>query len=386
MSENSSESMPSPNHYLSGLPRKLRIIIWISLFMVYLLSALDLIGWAFNISIFKSFGAQWEPMKINSALCFIFAATALLIVHSDLPAIIRKGLATLFTIFIFGTSLITVYGYYNSLSSSHESSMTGLSALFLSPGIRMAFLTAFNFLLIAGILFLLLSGRNKTSGLAKILILTVLLVSYYIIVSYVLGVETVFKLGDAQIALNTGIAFLAICIAALLMRPHTLLLKLFDRDNTGAMISRKLLPPLILLPIVVGWLRIHGELTGIFESEKGMVIVAVIYAVCFLILILLTARSINKIDAKRLTSEEALRESREQLSAVFNGVSEILMLIDIEGNIIAANNTANIRFNKGLPGFDGKSIYDFIPVNFHIKRKEQVSELVLTKKAGKISG
>ena len=372
--------MPSPNHYSSGLPRKFSIIIWISLFMVYLLSTLDLIGWAFNISIFKSIAPQWEPMKINSALCFIFAATALLIMHSDLPAIIRKGLVTFFTIFIFGTSLITIYGYYISLSSSHESSMTGLSALFLSHGMRMAFLTAFNFLLIASILFLLLAERNKATGLANIITITVLLVSYYIIVSYILGVETAFKMGDVQIALNTGIAFLGIGIAALIIRPHTLLLKLFDQDNTGGIISRKLLPPLILLPIVVGWLRILGERTGIFESEKGIVFVAVIYAVCFLIIIFLTAISINKIDAKRRTSEEALLESREQLSAVFNGVSEILMLIDIEGNIIAANNTANIRFNQGLPGFEGKSIYDFIPVNFHIKRKEQVSELVLTKK------
>ena len=197
MSDNSSENMPPPNHYSSGSPRKFRIIIWISLFIVYLLSTLDLIGWAFNISIFKSIGPQLEPMKINSALCFIFAATALLIMHSDLSAIIRKGLATFFTILILGTSLITLYGYYFSSSSSHESSMTGLSALFLSPGMRMAFLTAFNFLLIAGILFLFLAERNKTSGLANIITLTVLLVSYYIIVSYILGVETVFKLGDA---------------------------------------------------------------------------------------------------------------------------------------------------------------------------------------------
>ena len=382
MSDNPAENMPSPNHNSSGLPGKFRIIIWISLFVVYLLSTLDLIGWAFNISIFKSIAPQWEPMKINSALCSIFAATSLLIMYSDLHAIIRKGLATFFAIFICGTSLITIYGYYISLSSSQESSMTGLSTLglFLSPGIRMAFLTALNFLLIAIILFFFLADRNKTTGYANILTLIVLLISYYIIVSYILGVETAFKFGDVQIALNTGIAFLGIGIAALIMRPHTMLLKLFDRDNTGGMISRKLLPPLILLPVVVGWLRIMGERTGIFESEKGIVFVTVIYAVCFLVLIFLTARSINKIDAKRRASEEALRESREQLSAVFNGVSEILMLIDIEGNIIAANDTANIRFNKELPGFDGKSIYDFIPVSFHIKRKEKISELILTKK------
>ncbi len=374
--------MYSPDYHLSGLPRQFKIAILISLLAVYLLSILDLIGWGFNISVFKSIYPQWEPMKINSALCFIFAATALLILHSDLPPSLRKGMAALFAVIISGISLITIYGYYISFNSSHESSMIGVPALAFihSPEMRMPFLTAFNFLLIASILFLFLSEKNKLSGIAHIIILPFFIVSYYIIVSYILGVETVFKLGDVQVALNAGIAFLGVGIAALLMRPHTMLLKLLNPVNTGGMIARKLLPPLMLLPIVVGWLSIQGERIGIFESEKGVVIVAIIYVVCFLILILLTARSINKVDLKRRISEEALRESREQLSAVFNGVSEILMLIDIEGNIITANNTANIQLNNGLPGLEGKCIYDLIPVNLHIKRKEQISELVLTKK------
>ena len=83
---------------------------------------------------------------------------------------------------------------------------------------------------------------------------------------------------------------------------------------------------------------------------------------------------------ERKRGEEVLRENREQLSAVFNGVSETLMLLDVDGNILAANKLAAQRFNKGKTDFVGKNLYDSIPVQFHERRKEQILEMVRTKK------
>ena len=84
--------------------------------------------------------------------------------------------------------------------------------------------------------------------------------------------------------------------------------------------------------------------------------------------------------SERRRAEEALRENKEQLSAIFNGVSETLILLDIEGNVIAANNIALNRLNNGNPDFIGKNIYDFIPVHSHELRRKQVLELIQTKK------
>jgi PAS domain S-box-containing protein len=83
---------------------------------------------------------------------------------------------------------------------------------------------------------------------------------------------------------------------------------------------------------------------------------------------------------ERKRAEDILRENREQLSAVFDGVSETLMLVDIDGNILAANKLAAQRLNKGKTDFVGKNLYDLIPVQFYERRKEQISEMVRTKK------
>lgn len=83
---------------------------------------------------------------------------------------------------------------------------------------------------------------------------------------------------------------------------------------------------------------------------------------------------------ERKHNEIILQESREQLSAVFNGVSETLMLLNIQGNILAANETAMNRFNKGAKDFIGKNIFDFIPVQFHEQRRKQILSLITEKK------
>jgi PAS domain S-box-containing protein len=82
----------------------------------------------------------------------------------------------------------------------------------------------------------------------------------------------------------------------------------------------------------------------------------------------------------RKKAEEALRESEAQLSAVFNSISETLMLLDLSGVILAANDLAARRLNKSAGDFVGKNLFDLIPAHFHKTRKEQIATLVRTKK------
>ncbi len=319
MSGKSSQNIPGKDWRSSGLSRSFGITVWISIIVVFVLSFLDLAGWIFNLTIFKSIIPDRTPMKIIAALCFIFAATALVIIRISLPAIITKILTRVFATFICLISLITLYVYLYSFRTGHESSLTGVPyfGFFLLPVMRMAFLTACNFLLIGCILFLLPSENSRASEIAHVLIVPVTFVSYFITVSYMLGVYALKDLNQISVALNSSIAFCGLCAAILMMRLDTWLLRVFTSSRTGGIIARKLLPTLMTLPVVIGWLRINGERAGLFESEEGVILVASAYTVCFLVLIWFTARSVNKIDLKRQASEEALRESEQRLKYHF---------------------------------------------------------------------
>jgi signal transduction histidine kinase len=299
----------------SGLSHARQIAILTALSIVVVLSVLDIAGWIFNIAIFKSLIPQWEPMKLITAISFILAVSGLVINLAVFPAVIGKVLPSLLAALICILSLIIIYARICYLNTGNESSLTRISFLgwFLTPANRMSLLTACNFFLLGCIIILLSSYKVKAFSVAIILVIPVFLISYFTIVSYILDVSSLIELSHISISLNSSIAFCSLCSAILLIRPDSWFLRPIISRDTAGMISRRLLIPLIILPIAIGWMRIQGERGGFFKSEEGVVGVAITYTICFLVLVWLTARSVNKIDIQRKASEEALREREIQL-------------------------------------------------------------------------
>ena len=283
--------------------------------MVLIISFLDVTGWIFNLTVFKSIMPLWAPMKLFTSLCFAVSVIVLVILQADLPVFFSKILPMFLSAIICTVSIISLYIHIHIFITGNEPSITQQSSVvfFLAPSENMAFLTACNFLLLGSMLFLLLNNKAKASEIAHILVIPLFLISYFIIVSYTLGVYSATEINRIQVSLYTGIAFCSLTAAILFLRPDTWLLRLLISRNTAGIISRKLLPLLIILPIIIGWFRIHGERLAMFKSEEGVVLVAIAYTFCFLILTLLTARSIEKIDLKRRSVEESLRESEGRL-------------------------------------------------------------------------
>ena len=148
MGSNSLKTGLKQHWYSLDLKSELQIPVWISIITVFILSLLDLAGWKFDVVLFKSIIPGWIPMKIITALCFILAATSLLIIQFDFPAIIKKILPRVFAVLICLTSLITIYVYFYSIITGHEISLSGASYFnffLLQPG-RMALLSALSFL------------------------------------------------------------------------------------------------------------------------------------------------------------------------------------------------------------------------------------------------
>lgn len=355
MSGNSSEHIPVLNRQLFSISNSLRLIIWISLAIVFIISFLDIAGWIFNLTLFKSIEPQWVSMKLITSFCLVISALALLLIQLDFQTIIIWILARFIATLICSVSLISLYIYFYLFIIGHESPVARLSffSFFLSPDKRMAFLTACSFFLLGCILFLMLWRKKMTTGIVHVIIIPVFLINYFVIVSYVIGVYSSNELSHAPIALYTGIAFCGICSVVILMRPESWLVKFFISDSTAGIISRRLVPPLTVLPIVIGWLRVHGERIGLFASEQGVVIVAITYTFCFFVLVWLTARYVNKIDIRRQLSEEALlksevilKESEEKLWSVLNATQESIYMFDRNGIITMSNSTGAQRLKK----------------------------------------
>jgi len=251
-------------------------------------------------------------MKPFTAISFLLCMAALVSLATDPVRKSLKLIPTLSGIVVSLVGLLTIIDYSVMLISGSESAITGSSFfnLFLSPDQRMELVTAINFFVI-GIVFILLTYRTPaTVDIAHGFILLPFFLSYLGPLSYLLGAYHFYMIQVYPVPLNSGITLCFLCVALLFMYPDSWLMKTFTGRHAGSQMARGLLPGLIIFPVAIGWLRIKGEQTGLFESEVGVVLVSITYTVVFLWLVWMTAGSVNKTNKKNLLNEALLREAQ----------------------------------------------------------------------------
>jgi len=310
--------------------------------IVLTISILDLIGWIFDITLLKSIYDHWTPMKLITALCLIFYAFSLLLIEERSSSRFRINFAKITGTFISLISVLSIAAYIYVLSKDVELPLVNTSflKLFLAHDTRMSLFTAIVFLIISIILILFSTGNRYSSNIAHLLIIPAVVISYLVPVSYILGVNALLEIEHISVALNTGIAFCLLCFAILFIRKDTWLMEVFTGSNAGSILARKLLPGLLTLPLVIGWLRIYGEQNGFYESEVGVILVAMTYIVSFMLLLWFNARSANRIDDKRRKSEDAERLIEQRFATTLSSIGDAVISTDIVGNITFLNPVA----------------------------------------------
>jgi PAS domain S-box-containing protein len=323
-------SISSPRHPLRFLPHTTRSVAGVAIGFVLALSMLNLLGWLLNVSLLKSVSPHWVPMKVITALCFIFSAAALALILSARigdeqeagepggkaeRAGTRLLVARILASVVILLGVVSALNYAVRLAAGVEDPMQGVPFLhvFLSTDTRMAFLTSALFVVL-GIATLLLAERSgRAAGVAHAIIFPAAIASYFVPASYLLGVQSLHDWLGTPVALNTGLAFCALSAAGFLTRRDTWLMKVFTGDHGGSVMARRLLPGLLVLPLIIAWLRLSGERSGLFKSEVGVALVALAYTVCFVWLAWFAARATNRTDEQRREAERAVAESERAL-------------------------------------------------------------------------
>jgi PAS domain S-box-containing protein len=292
--------------------RYLKISSWAGIIIVMIISLLDIIGWIFDFQILKAFGLKLYPMQEITALCFLLCSTALILFMLEMKGKFINVIKYFAGFSLSMSGLLTIISYMGVLNSGKELSLTTAPFLeyFLSSGTRMAFISACNFFIIGASLILLTRRTSLTVSLANILMMLPLVMSYFVVLSYFLDIHHLTEIENIPVALNTGIAFLLFCIAFLFYKPDSVIMKSFTGNYAGNIMARRLLPGLIIIPIVIGWLRIQGEVAGLYPSDVGVALVALTYTLCFLGLVLLTAKSVNSSDKERARNGILLSEAQ----------------------------------------------------------------------------
>lgn len=295
---------------------------------------LVLAGWALGITALKSPLPGLGNMKSNTALLLILAGCGLLMYMQDRHMIWQQAVS----LFITLTGLLTFLEYAFDLEFGIDQILFPDNTLYvLHPG-RMSPSTAIVFLLLGVALWLL--DQQRWNGLVEPLVEIAFAICGLALIGYLYGVSALYQIGAyASMAPHTAVCLLLFSLAMLFARPDQGLMRTILDDTLGGEILRRFLPWVLLAPILLGWIRLQGQLAGWYDTAFGLALMVISLITTLTIFIIFNARQLTRIDKKRRQVDQDLRESELRFRSTLESMMEGCQIISHDWRYLFLNDS-----------------------------------------------
>ncbi|HWN93972.1 MAG TPA: PAS domain S-box protein, partial [Methylomirabilota bacterium] len=160
------------------------------------------------------------------------------------------------------------------------------------------------------------------------------------ITGYIFGADALFSLPRLTvIAFQTATFLLALGIGLVMSVPEAQPMKILCENSVAAVLVRRALPFIILLPMVVGWLRLQGQNAGWYDAAFGNAL-RTMTEVALLVGLLCWAAAAVK------AHEKPLRESETRKAAILKSSLDAIVSMDAGGLIVEFNPAAEAMFGR----------------------------------------
>jgi hypothetical protein len=259
------------------------IIIFIGGLIIFL-------GWAFDITIFKTPGTQFSAVKTNTALCFIFLGLSLWFLQkkrlNKRNIVIGQILALLAA--LIGSLTLVEYISGVNLFIDQLIFSEPLGAIQTTNPNRMANTTAVEFLFI-GIALLIIDKTIKNDKFpAQYLMIIPGSITLLIALGYLYNTSLYnLQLGNIPSPYTT-ILFILLFFGFLFSRPDKGIMALLTSKRISGAFGRRILLAVIFVPLITGLMFLLGELSGLYDEAFGFALMT-FFAIIFLFLIVLNS-------------------------------------------------------------------------------------------------
>lgn len=279
--------------------------------LVFVVSSSVLFGWALDVEALKRVFPRLVAMNPVTALAFILLGLSLWLSRAEDIGRKTRLVARLCAALVAVVGLLklteVVFGWAAGVDQLLFASKLAVDVT--GQPNRMAPNTALN-LLLSGCALLLLNVKIRGGfHVAQFCIVGSVLASLIPVIGYAYGTRMLYGIGQfIPMALHTAVTFLTLGVGSLFARPgRGLTVTIVDKGVSG-MMARRLLPAVIALPVVIGWLRLEGQRLELYENELGVALMAVAHILILTTLVWWSSFQLFRIDDRRRRAETQLQE------------------------------------------------------------------------------
>lgn len=353
---------------LSAFPRSPRPEVVASVgraisMLVMLVGALVVAGWAFDVPALKSILPNLSTMKPNTALAFVLIGASLRLSlmgpadrRARTTAVILAGLVALL-------ALLTLGEYIFGWNLHIDEVLVKDTIPVISPPGRMGPNTAVAFVLV-GLATLVSNVATPLAAVpAQIASLIAAGLGLVALLGYVYSVKSLYGFASyTGMAVHTAAVLVLLSIGILTIHPRRGLMTLVTGTTAGGLIVRRMLPGIVGIPIILGWLRLQGQHAGWYDTEFGTSIMVLSSIVTLGLLVWWTAKSIEDVEAQRTTTQQSLRENEGRFRLMFTANPLPMWVYDLETlYFLDVNDAAMAHYGYSRDEFIRMRILDIRP-------------------------
>jgi PAS domain S-box-containing protein len=315
-------------------------------------------------------GADAITMKTNTALCLLLLASALLLLEDRrVQSAARRvaGRSCAWAALVIGTLTLGENLFAWDLGIDQLLATESAGAMGMTVPNRMGSPASLSVILLGAAL--LLHGRRRDAGIRweQGLALAAVVVGLLPTIGYLYRVEWLYGFARVSaIAWPTALSIIGLAVGLLCARPSEGVLNQVVAADAGGTVVRRLLLPVVLLPIALGGLEIAARHLGWVDPDMGTAILALVFVISLTALAWAAGRRgsqaaaalASDLAARRL-AEHALLLSEEKFAKAFRGSTSAMVITRLrDGGFVDVNDRYLEITGFGREQVAGKTVAD----------------------------
>lgn len=350
------------------VPEYYKIILGISV-SVLILGVVVLLGWVFDVPVFKSIYPGYVNMKFNTAVGLVLIAGALLLqLNQDYKIRIRLSQLMAAAVLLLGfvTSIEIITGADFGIDHFFLKD-EGVYTAHDVPG-RMSFITAICFTF-TGIAVLTLGYTNRVWRLfIQGLLHVVTLLSYLAIVGYLFNVPAFYRLAVfSTMAVHTAVAFFFFSIALTLVCPRVGITGLFTGNSIGSVMVRRVFVQTLVAVLVLAYLRILTHRYELVNEDFGIALFATSFILTTFFVLWRNSIQLNLIDSQR----NEIANSLQRFKVFLDSSPDPMIIVDTKGMIRLVSKQTETVFGYTKEELLGRHVEELLPERYRSRQPGQ---------------